>query len=396
MKSDILIIGGGQAGSMTAIALRMKKVGSSITIISQENHLPYQRPQLSKGFLEGKINQQMLYIKSGDYYKNNSIKIIKNKSVISINRNKKNVLLDNGEVHEYKTLVIATGSNIITIPFSSKTQNIHYLRTIEDSIQIKRMLDRKKSLAILGGGYIGLEVAATAIKKNLEVSVIDMEERVMKRSVSSEVSSFIQKKHENKGVNFLLKKNVEDVLDYKNKKKIICKDGSHITAEAIVVGVGIKPSVKLAEESGIECKNGILVDDNGMTSDRDVFAVGDCTNHPNSIYGCNIRLESVHNAIEQAKSVASAISGKKNPYHQVPWFWSTQYDIKLKIIGLRKGYDEYFITGNMKEEKFSVIYVKNSKIIAIDTVNDQKTFSYGKKAITSKAKINKRMVEKRF
>ena len=214
-----------------------------------------------------------------------------------------------------------------------------------------------------------------------------MEDRVMNRVICPVVSEFFQKKHRAEGVKFKFNASVIDIEDNHNQKQIKCTDGAVIDTDAVVIGVGIKPNIELAINSGLVCQDGIVVDENGQTSDESIFAAGDCTNHPNSIYHKRLRLESVHNAVEQAKSVAASISGENKPYHQVPWFWSDQYNLKLQIAGISQNYDQYIVRGDMEEEKFTVFYLKNKKIIAVDTINNLKEFFNGKKLIAMGAEI---------
>ncbi len=214
----------------------------------------------------------------------------------------------------------------------------------------------------------------------------------MSRSVCAETSSFFLNKHKTEGVRFKLGVSVEDIKDHNQQKQIICSDGTSLITDAVVIGIGVKPNIKLAFNSGIECKNGITVDQYGQTSDINIFAAGDCTNHPNKIINQRLRLESVQNAVEQAKSVAAKILRVEKPYNQVPWFWSDQYNIKLKIAGISGGYDQYVVRGDIAQEKFSVIYQKKKKVIAIDAINDQKAFKTGKMLIESKANIPIKML----
>ena len=387
MRNDVVIIGAGHAGGMTAISLRQQKYQGSITLVGEEDFLPYQRPALSKGFLAGDIEEKRLYLKSQNYFDKNNINIIRNCKVVAIDRNNKTVLLDDQKLIEYEKLVIATGSVFNQLNTTRREVDLYYLRTIGDSLKIREKLRNKDKIAIIGAGYIGLEIASIAIKKNLEVSVLELENRVMKRVVSSELSNFFQNKHQSEGVKFKFNTSVTDIEDQGKQKRIICSDGSTLITDVVVIGVGIKPNVKLAQSSGLECDNGIIVDDNGQTSDHDIFAVGDCSNHPNKIFKRRLRLESVQNAVEQAKSVAASIAGNPKPYQEVPWFWSDQYNIKLKIAGISQNHDQYVIRGNIKEEKFAVFYLQEKKLIAVDAINNQIAFSNGKRLIALSAEV---------
>jgi len=387
MKNDAVIIGAGHAGGMTAISLRQRQYQGSITLIGEENYLPYQRPALSKGFLAGEIEEKRLYLKSQDYFDKNNIHIIRSCKVVAIDRNNKTILLENQKQLGYEKLVIATGSIVNKLKTSSSETDLYYLRTIRDSLKIREKLRSKNKITVIGAGYIGLEIASIATKKNLEVSVLELENRVMGRVVSAEVSDFFQKKHQSEGVEFKFNTSITDIEDRGKQKRIICSDGSFLNTDVVVIGVGIKPNIELAKSSGLKCDNGILVDANGQTSDPHIFAVGDCSNHPNNIFKQRLRLESVQNAVEQAKSIAASIAGSHKPYQEVPWFWSDQYNIKLQIAGISQDHDHRVIRGFPEEEKFAVFYQKEKRLIAVDAINSPKEFMVGKKWIAMQAKI---------
>jgi 3-phenylpropionate/trans-cinnamate dioxygenase ferredoxin reductase component len=387
MKTDILIIGGGQAGAMTAIALRQKKYKGSITIIGEEEHLPYQRPPLSKNFLAGISSTKNLYLKSSAYYEKNQIEILLKNSVIDINRANKNIELKDGSKFYYKKLVIAVGSKLNILDIHCDKKDIYYLKTINDAIKIRSLLDQKKKIIIIGAGYIGLEIAAAACKKYHQVTILEADKRVMSRSVCIETSDFFEAIHKKEGVNFLFNTLIKNIHQHDNQKIITINNNESINTEAIIIGIGVRPKTELAVKAGLDCKNGIIVNEFCQTSDDNIFAVGDCANYPNSIYDQRLRLESVQNAIEQAKIAASTINDIDVIHHQIPWFWSDQYNIKLRIAGIAKGYENYIIRGNMAEKKFSVFYLKKGRLIALETVNDNKSFSIGIKLIQNQVKI---------
>mgnify|MGYP003951206735 CR=1 FL=1 len=387
MKNDVVIIGAGHAGGMTAIALRQQKYQGSITLIGEENVLPYQRPALSKGFLAGEVEEKRLYLKSQDYFDKNKINIIRNCAVVAIDKNNRTVSLENQKQLGYEKLVIATGSMVKKLNINSGAADFYYLRTLEDSLKIREKLRNKNKITIIGAGYIGLEIASIAIKQNLEVNIVELGNRVMGRVVSSEVSNFFQEKHLSEGVEFKLNTSITDIKAQGQHKRVICSDGSAFNTDIVVIGIGIKPNIELAQSSGLMCDNGVLVDDNGQTSDPHIFAVGDCSNHPNNIFKQRLRLESVQNAVEQAKTVAASIAANHKPYHEVPWFWSDQYNIKLQIAGISQDHDHHVVRGYPKEEKFAVFYQKEKRIIAVDAINSPKEFMVGKKWIERQAKI---------
>ena len=387
MQYDVIIIGGGQAGAMSAITLRQKKFSGRILLISNEGYLPYQRPPLSKAFLTDLLLTESLYIKSDAYYKRNKIDILMNDTVELIDRNKKNIILENGGKYSYQKLVLATGSELNILDITCDKKNIYYLRTIDDSIKIRSLLEQQQKIVIVGAGYIGLEIAAAAIQKNQQVIVLEADNRVMSRSVCPETSNFFEAIHKKEGVNFFFNTLIEDIHQHNSQKIITVNNDESINADAIIIGIGVNPKIGLAVEAGLDCQNGILVNEFCQTSDDNIFAIGDCANYPNSIYGQRLRLESVQNALEQAKIAASTINGLDLPHDQIPWFWSDQYNIKLRIAGVAAGYENYVVRGNISEEKFSVFYLKEERLIAIETINDNKSFSVGKKLIKNQTSI---------
>ena len=387
MQTDVLIIGAGQAGAMTAIALRQDKYKGSITIIGDEEQLPYQRPPLSKDFLAGNTPIKKLYLKSSDYYKRNEIDIFLNKCVNSINRAKKNVSLEDGTIFYYKTLVIAVGSQLNKLNMDCDNEGIYYLNNINDSVKIKSLLGQQKKMVIIGAGYIGLEIAAAASKKKHPITVLEADSRVMNRSVCPETSYFFQEKHQKEGVQFFFNSLIKSIHQHKNQKIIKIENNDAINTDAIIIGVGVKPETELAEAAGLDCHNGILVNEFCETSDSNIFAIGDCANYPNSIYGQRLRLESVQNAIEHAKIAAAKINAKPLSNDHIPWFWSDQYNIKLRIAGIASGYENYIIRGDIAEEKFSVFYIKKERLIALESINDYKSFSAGIKLIKNEVNV---------
>ena len=393
MKKDVIIIGAGQAGCMTSISLRQQKFKGSIVLIGSENFLPYQRPPLSKTYLSGEINKENLYLKSKDYFKKNNISYLSSKTVTKIDRDKKKIILDGKSEYKYERLVIATGSQVKKISSLNNKKSAYYLRSLDDANKLKIILAEKKDIAIIGAGYIGLEVASVASKQNIKVTIIEMDARPMKRSLSSVTADLLTKKHKEEGVKFIFNASVVDITEHKNKKIVKFDTGSKITIDEVIVGVGIKPNIELALGAGIRCEDGIIVDENCQTSDKSIFAVGDCSNHPNNIFRKRLRLESVQNAIDQAKTTASFIVGKIKPYNQVPWFWSNQYDISLQTAGIYEIHDDHLLVGSRKDLKFAAFYFLRTKLVAVEAVNYQRAFSKGKKLIQSESKNAKEVIK---
>ena len=386
---NLVIVGGGQSAAQCVLTLKRNDFKNKITLISEEKHIPYQRPPLSKEYLSDEVALERVYMKSKEFYDQNNVEIISSTKVIAIDRSKKSLTLSNTENLQYENLVLATGSRVRKLEVEgSHLSNINYLRTIEEADQLKKYFKLGKKLVVIGAGYIGLEVAAAAIKKGLGVTVIEMADRVMNRTVDPIISKYFDSLHRSKGAEIILNAALERFEGRKQVEKVICSNGKILEADGVVVGVGIMPNQEIAKSAGLTCNNGILVDEYGRTEDPFIFACGDCTNHPNPSLNKNLRLESVHNALEQAKTVAFSLIGKPKKYDQVPWFWSDQYEEKLQIVGLSEDYDEIVTRGSMTERNFMLFYLKKGELIAINSVNNPKEFLISKKLVANKLKIS--------
>ena len=386
---NLVIVGGGQSAAQCVLTLKRNDFKNKITLISEEKHIPYQRPPLSKEYLSDEVALERVYMKSKEFYDQNNVEIISSTKVIAIDRNKKSLTLSNTENLQYENLVLATGSRVRKLEVEgSHLSNINYLRTIEEADQLKKYFKLGKKLVVIGAGYIGLEVAAAAIKKGLGVTVIEMADRVMNRAVDPIISKYFDSLHRSKGAEIILNAALERFEGRKEVEKVICSNGKILEADGVVVGVGIIPNQEIAKSAGLNCNNGIVVDEFGRTEDPFIFACGDCTNHPNPSLNKNLRLESVHNALEQAKTVAFSLIGKPEKYDQIPWFWSDQYEEKLQIVGLSGDHDEIVIRGSMAERNFMLFFLKKGELIAINSVNNPKEFLISKKLVANKLKIS--------
>lgn len=387
--NNLVIIGTGQSAAQCALTLRRNMFKDNITMIGEEKHLPYQRPPLSKEFLSGEVSLERVFMKSKEFFDQNDVTIFTSTPVISIDRNKKILSLSNQEDLTYNKLVIATGSRVRKLNVEgSSLKNISYLRSIEDANRLKEYFKFGKKLVIVGAGYVGLEVAATAVKKGINVTLIEMENRIMSRTVDPVISKYFDSLHRQNGVEIFLEAALEKFEGKDAVERVICSNGQIIEADGVLIGVGILPNQELAESAGLNCNNGILVDEFGRTEDTSIFACGDCTNHPNTYLNKNLRLESVHNALEQAKTVAMSLLGKQEKYNQVPWFWSDQYDKKLQIVGFSDDHDELVIRGSIEEDNFMLFFLKEGKLIAVNAVNNPKEFLICKKLVANKEKIS--------
>lgn len=388
MNERVVIAGAGHAAGQVVTSLRQHKFDGQIVLVGEEPYLPYQRPPLSKKFLAGEMPAERLYVKPASFYEDANVELHLDTQITAIDRDAKRLETDGGEPLAYDRLVLALGARVRRLHIEGTALNgVHYLRSIGDVEGIRASLEAGHRLVVIGAGYIGLEVAAVARQAGLEVTVIEMADRVMSRVVSPEISDFYQIEHTEQGVRFRLSTGVDALTGKKRIKSVMTSEGEDIPADLVVIGIGIVPNTQLASEAGLPVDNGIVVDDHCCTDDPDIFAVGDCTVHPNAIYGRQLRLESVHNALEQAKTAAANICGMDSAYSQVPWFWSDQYDLKLQIAGLSEGYDDVAIRGNPAERSFSCLYLRNGRLIACDAINAPRDFVQSKQLIADQALI---------
>ncbi|MBT4888811.1 MAG: FAD-dependent oxidoreductase [Rhodospirillales bacterium] len=384
----VVIIGAGHAAGQLITSLKMDEtITGSITLIGDEPWLPYQRPPLSKQYLSGEMDVDQLYLKPKEFYKASKVNIRLGHHAQSIDRTAKTVTLDNGDKVAYDKLALTTGTRVrrLSIP-GADLEGIHYIRTIDDTDNLRKQFAPGKAMTVVGGGYIGLEAAAAATKAGMKVTVLEMADRVMNRVVAPEVSTFFEALHRSQGVDIRTDIQVTGFTGEQTISAISCKDSPDIKSDLCVVGVGVIPNTELAETAGLKCDNGIVVDDHAQTEDPDIVAAGDCTAHPNGIYGSQIRLESVQNAVDQAKAAALSILDKPETYCAVPWFWSNQYDVKLQIVGLSEGYDQTVVRGKPENSAFSVFYLKGGTLIAVDAINSAREYMMGRKLITDHAK----------
>ena len=390
---NLLIIGAGQSAIQCISTLKKEGYSGSITLVGEEEHLPYQRPPLSKGFLEDSIGKERLYFKKLEFFTENKVQLYLGLSAEKLEiDNQKVYLSDNSEL-EFDKLVFATGSRVRYLDFpGSELKSIFYLRDLDDAEAIKKDLETSENLVIIGAGYIGLEAAAIAAKKNKIVTIIEMADRVMNRTVDPQISEYYLNLHKSYGVKFHFNTSLETINKVSDSLEVVCSDGTEVKADSVLIGAGVVPNIELAEEAGINCDNGIIVDEFGQTNFKNIYACGDCTNHPNKILNKNLRLESVHNAMEQAKTIASSVMNNPMEYNQVPWFWSDQYDHKLQIVGLSGDHDLVTMRGNTNDAKFMLFYTKDEELIAVDAINNPKEFLISRKLVANKVKIKPEVI----
>ncbi len=387
MTENVLIIGAGQAGAQTAIFLRQNNFPGPITMIGDEAYVPYERPPLSKGFLAGDVELERMAMRPAAFYADKKIDVRLKTTVSHIDRVQKTVGLATGEVLRYGKLVLATGGRVrrMICP-GADLPGVHYLRNVDDVLGFRAQLRAGLKLVIVGGGYIGLEVAAVAVAKGCTVTVLEMMPLVLNRVVAPEMSHFYTEVHRAAGVDIRTSETVTGFEGDGALARVRCGDGTAIDADLAVIGIGIVPNVELAVEAGLAVDNGIVVDDCARTADPDIFAAGDCTNHPLRSVGERVRLESVPNALGQGKAAALAIAGAPVPYDEVPWFWSDQYDLKLQMAGISKPGDQIVIRGDMTARKFSACYLRDGVFVACQAVNMAKDFLQSKKVIAQKVR----------
>ena len=388
MKS-VVIVGASHAAAETIASLRKFGWDGKIVLIGDEPMLPYQRPPLSKAYYQGDIKAEKLLIRPESFYEKNEVVVKLGVRVDSINREAHSVTLNNGETVDYTHLILATGTRARKLPIpGADLDKINYLRTKQDVDLIKSQLQSGSTLVIVGAGYIGLEVAASAVKRGVKVVVFEAMDRVLARVTSPQVSEFYQTVHQQEGVEIRLNSGLTKFEKDGSGLIAYTADGEQIKCDSVIVGIGVIPNIELAEDAGLDCDNGIVVDQFTQTNDPAIFAIGDCSNHHSIIYDRRIRLESVPNAMEQAKVAAATICGRGQAYNQLPWFWSDQYDVKLQTAGLLQDYDQVVTRGDQENRKFAVFYLKKGQLIAVDALNSPAEFMLSKKLIINKVSPN--------
>ncbi len=380
-EERIVIVGAGQAAGQCAASLRRNGFEGEIVMVGDEPHPPYQRPPLSKAYLSGEIEQDRLWVQPPEVWQEQKVELRLGVRADVIDRDAKTIALSDGSSLSYSTLVLATGSRVRPLPApGAELEGVRYLRTIADIDVLKRDVAPGKRIAIIGGGYIGLEAASVAKKLGAEPIVIEAMPRCLARVAVPELSEFFENAHRRRGVDVRSDALVAELLGETEVEAVLLKDGGKIEVDSALIGIGILPNQELAEAAGIAVSNGIEVDAHCRTSDPDIYAIGDCAAQVNWLTGSRLRLESVPNALEQAKHAAAAITGSKTPPNEVPWFWSDQFDLKLQTAGLFQGADELIIrrTG---EEQVSFFHLKAGVLIAADCVNDPQSFMASKMMI---------------
>ena len=389
MPAGTVIVGTGQAGFQTAASLRAEGYAEPITLIGEEPHIPYQRPPLSKGFPLGAQDLESIELRPGTFYDDHRIELIAGKRVISIDRAASQVTVALGARVPYEELVLAVGARNRNLPIpGADLDGVLYLRSLDEAIVLKERLKLAQEIVVIGGGFIGLELAAVASTIGKSVTVLEALPRLMSRVVAPIISDFYRELHTGKGVKVLCGAAVSEIAGASGKvRSVVLSDGSKYPADLVLVGIGVVPNVELARDAGLTISNGIAVNEFLQTADENIYAIGDCAEHPCIFAGARIRLESVQNAADQAQCVAGAIAGRPHPYRALPWFWTDQFDVKLQMAGISQGHDRIVTRGNAESRKLSVFYFLLERLVAIDSINRPVDHMAGRKIIAAGAPL---------
>ncbi|MBW6421334.1 FAD-dependent oxidoreductase [Rhizobium sp. XQZ8] len=384
MAGRLVIVGAGQAGFALAAKLRALKDMRPITIVGSEDVIPYQRPPLSKKYLLGEMSFDRLTFRPESWFAENDVEIRLSTYVEEIDRTAKRIRMQDGSVLEYETLALATGSTPRTLPASvgGDLDGVFTVRDKRDADLLAAEMKPGRRLLIIGGGYIGLEAAAVARHLGLDVTLIEMADRILQRVAARETADVMRAIHESRGAAIREKTGLHRLVGEEGRVRAAeLSDGTTIDVDFVIVGIGVNANDQLAQDCGLDVGNGIIVDEFARTSDPSIFAMGDCAMLP--WRGKRIRLESVQNAVDQAEAAAAVMAGGTTPYDAKPWFWSDQYDVKLQIAGFNMGYDETLVRPGAREGSLSVWYFREGRFIAVDAINDAKAYVSGKKMLES-------------
>ena len=376
----VIIVGAGHGGYQVAASLRQAGFADRICLINDEAHLPYQRPPLSKAYIKGSAGPESLMFRPEKFYQDQKIELIAGRAV-SIDRVGHKVFLASGATLPYGHLVLATGARnrLLDLP-NANLPDVRYLRILDDSESLRQIMPSKTRAVIIGAGFIGLEFAATARIKGLEVDVLELAPRVMARAVTAEVSEYFQERHREAGIRIHLGVQATSIEAENGKVTgVSLSDGRHLPADLVVVGVGVLPNIELAADAGLPVAAGIIVDEYLSTADPDISAIGDCALFASPRFGGSLRLESVQNATDHARCLAARLTGDSKPYDSHPWFWSDQGDDKLQIAGLTTGYDRVVLRGDPARKAFSAFCYRGDRLVGIESINRAGDHMFGRR-----------------
>jgi 3-phenylpropionate/trans-cinnamate dioxygenase ferredoxin reductase subunit len=379
-QGTVVIVGAGHAGFQVGASLRQHGFGERICLLNDEAHLPYQRPPLSKAYLKGEGRPDSLMFRPDKFYRDQNIELIADRAA-SIDRAARKLLLASGSALDYGHLVLATGARnrLLDLP-NANLQDVRYLRILDESEALRQRIAPGQRVVVIGAGFIGLEFAATARIKGLEVDVVELGARVMARAVTAEISGYFQERHIAAGIRIHLGVHATSIeSDGARVTGVSLSDGRHIPADLVVVGVGVMPNVELAAEAGLPVASGIIVDEQLLTSDPNISAIGDCALFASPRFGGSLRLESVQNATDHARCVAARLTGNAKTYDGLPWFWSDQGEDKLQIAGLTTGYDRVVVRGDRAQRSFSAFCYKAGRLVGIESINRAGDHMFGRR-----------------
>ena len=386
VSTHITIVGGGQAASQLVASLRQEGFAGGIRLISEEARLPYQRPPLSKKFLSGEAGIEAVTLRPRDYYDHEAVELVLGSRVEDIDRDARKLTLADGAVLEFEVLVLATGARARPLPVSGAgLAGVHVLRGIDDALALKAACVPGQRLAVIGGGFVGLEAAATAATLGLRVTVIEAMARLMARVASPQLAAHMLDVHRARGVDVHLATAVTHLIGSGRSgvEAVAVQHGAPIAADLVLVGIGALPNVELADIMGLEVANGIVVDEFMRTGDPDILAIGDCANHPSRFAGGRLRLESVQGAVDQAVTAARTLTGKVEPYLAVPWFWSDQYDERLQMAGVPAADDATVLRRYPEPRQLTVWRTRDGRLTGVEAVNASKDYMAGRRLIES-------------
>lgn len=389
--TGLLIIGASQSGVQLAISLRALGYEEPITLLGDEDHRPYQRPALSKEFLQDKVGKENLIFRSNDYWTEHNVRLVKGERIRMVEKNEDGSGVahsDSGTTFPFGRLALTVGARARRMDVQGgELEGVVYLRNADDALRLKEIVGSATDIAVVGGGFIGLEAAASLHGMGKKVTVLEYGSRLVGRAVGEQTADFFLQAHRKRGLDIHLDARITQLLDGGNGSVsgIELEDGTRVDAQIVLIGIGVIPNTELAEQMGLEVENGIVVDANALASDGTTVAVGDVANIPNPVPGApageRVRMESVNNAIEHAKVAAYSLMGRREEYAGIPWFWSNQADLKLQIAGLSLGFDQTVIRRDEERGKFSVLYYRDGRIIAADCVNAPLDFMAVKNAL---------------
>lgn len=382
MNDDVVVIGAGQAAAQLAISLRQGGFRGSIRVVGDEPYPPYQRPPLSKKFLSERPRADTLYLRPHQFWRDQDVALELAVAATALDLRGRRVTLADGRELPFRTLVLATGTRARSLPVPGVAlPGVYAVRRIADVEALRPALDAAQRMVIVGGGYIGLEVAAVARAEARMVTVVEAEDRLMKRVAGAAVSRYFDDLHRGRGLDIMLGARVAVIEGERHVTGVRLDNDQRLPCDLVLIAAGARANDDLAVEAGLACADGVIVDDLAGTAAESVYAIGDCARFPSRRFGGPIRLECVQNAIDQAKAVAAGMLGHPQPYDPVPWFWSDQYEVKLQIAGLLNGYDQESVVGEPESGRFSVEYRRAGRLIAVDAVNDARAHMLGRRRV---------------